>query len=142
MTITFHLFDKFVKNLGLKKENISADTISVALTNTAPSQTGNEVIGDITQISGTGGYAVDVPGSVTWAETGAGSGIWQFTTANATWTASGASFDSFRYIVVYDSTSGDLIGYYERGSGLVLVNGATYTLIVSASGHFQASYTP
>jgi hypothetical protein len=58
----------------------------------------------------------------------------------ATWTASGAGF-SFRYIVVYDSTSGILIGYDDYGSTVNAdgTNGDTFTYTFDAAGIFTTT---
>lgn len=143
MTITFTIFDETINNIGKKLIDLNSDVFKAVLTNTAPTKATDDELADITQISGTGGYAAFTI-TATWAETGGGTGIWMFDSDNPTWTASGASFDTFRYIVIYSDTSTNdkLIGYYDRGSGLVLTDGATYTLIVSASGHFQVDATP
>lgn len=144
MTITFKIFDEFQKSVGKKLIDLSADSFKAILSSVAPNQDTSLVSTDITQISATGGYAPLVLTSVTWVESGSETGIWQFSSANLAWTASGASFDSFRYITIYDDTSAakNLVGFYDRGSGLVLTDGATYTVTVSGSGHFQMSHTP
>lgn len=143
MTITFKLFDEFVGNVGLKIINMNTDTFKAVLTNSAPTQGTDDELADITQISATGGYAA-FSMTATWAETGSGTGIWRFDSNDLAWTASGASFDTFRYVVIYSDTSTNdkLIGFYDRGSGLIVTDGATYTLVVSASGHFQADASP
>lgn len=58
----------------------------------------------------------------------------------ATWTASGAGF-SFRYIVVYDSTSGLLIGYDDYGSTVTMsgANGDTFAYAFDAAGIFTTT---
>jgi hypothetical protein len=58
----------------------------------------------------------------------------------AVWTASGAGF-SFRYVVLYDSTTDVLIGYLDYGSTVALsgTNGDTFTLTLDAAGMFTAT---
>lgn len=143
MTITFKIFDETLNNIGLKTINLSTDTFKAVLTNSAPVQGTDDELADITQISGTGGYAA-FSMTVSFLETGSGTGIWRFDSNDLTWTASGASFDTFRYVVIYSDTSTNdkLIGFYDRGSGLTVTDGATYTLVVSASGHFQIDASP
>lgn len=52
---TFNKFNSFVEALAEKTHNLGADTLKVALTNSAPSAT-NTVLADITQISAGNGY--------------------------------------------------------------------------------------
>lgn len=143
MTITFKIFDEAMFNIGKKLIDLNGDTFKAVLSSVAPVQATDDELADITQISGTGGYAA-FSMTVTYAETGGGTGIWKFDSNDLTWTASGASFDSFRYITIYDDTSTNdkLIGFYDRGSGLVVTDGATYTLVVAAGGHVQLDATP
>ena len=75
---------------------------------------------------------------MTWAETGAGTGIWQFTSADVTFTASGGDIATHRYAVLYDSTSTNkkLVGYVDRGASAVITNGNSRTWDVGANGWF------
>lgn len=136
---TFQVVDEFANFVGLKRDNLSTDTIKAALSNTAPTKAGTQVLADITQIAATGGYAVVTLGSVAWAETGAGTGIWQFTSAAFSWTASGADFATARYVVIYDdtSTNKDVIGYVDYGTTFVVTNGSSFTVTPGGSGIFR-----
>lgn len=98
------------------------------------------MLADITQIAGTGGYAAVTLASVTFTETGAGTGIWEFDSAAFSWTASGADFATARYVVVYDDTptspADPLLGYLDIGS-FTLANGSTLTVTPGANGIFR-----
>ena len=61
----------------------------------------------------------------------------------ATWTASGAGF-SFRYVVVYDSTTGVLIGYCDYGSTVTLsgANADTFTFSFDATNGIFTTSVP
>jgi hypothetical protein len=135
---SFVLFHEFGKFLGDGTIDLDTHTFKAALTNSAPVQATGTVLTDITQIAATGGYAVATLGSVTWAETGAGTGVWRFGCANIAWTASGAAIDTHRYMVVYDDTaaSDQLVGYVDRGSSANIADGSTRTWTV-ASGLFD-----
>lgn len=111
------------------------------LSNVAPTKAGSQVLADITQIAATGGYAAVTLTGVAFAETGAGTGIWAFTSNAFSWTASGADFATARYIVIYDDTptspADPLIGYIDYGSTFVLTNGNSFTVTPGGSGIFR-----
>jgi len=132
---TFQCVDEFANHLGQKLIDMDSDTWKGVLTNTAPTKAGTSVIGDITQIAGTGGYAPVSLASVTYAETGSGTGIWQFTSAAFAWTASGAAFATARYVAIYDDTSSNdaVLGFVDIGS-FTLADGATLTVTPGANG--------
>ena len=136
---TFQVVDEFANYLGKKRDDLSADTFKAVLTLTAPTKAGTQVLADLTQIAATGGYAAVTLTSVTWAETGAGTGIWQFGSAAFSWTASGADFASARYVAVYDdtSTNKDVVAFADYGASFTLTNGNTLTVTPGANGIFR-----
>lgn len=136
---TFQVTDEFANFLGKKRDDLSADTFKAVLSNVAPTKAGTQVLADITQIAATGGYAAVTLSGVTWAETGAGSGIWQFTSAAFSWTASGADFATARYISIYDdtSTNDDVVGFLDYGAAFVVTNGNSFTVTPGGSGVFR-----
>lgn len=138
---TFQVVDEFANFLGKKRDDLSADAFKAALTNTAPTKAGSQVLADITQIAATGGYAVVALAGVTWVETGAGTGIWQFSSNAFSWTASGADFATARYVAIYDdtSTNKDVVGYVDYGTTFVVTNGNSFTVTPGANGIFRAT---
>jgi hypothetical protein len=137
---TFQVVDEFANFLGKKRDDLSADTFKAVLSNTAPTKAGTQVLADITQIAATGGYAAVTLTGVTWTETAGGSGIWAFTSAAFSWTASGADFATARYVGIYDdtSTNDDVVGYLDIAS-FTLANGSTLTITPGANGIFRAT---
>jgi hypothetical protein len=137
---TFTFYDEFKLNVTNANINLSTDTFKVALTNTAPVVATHDEFADITEISAGNGYTAggQALDSVTWAETGAGTGIWQFTSADEVFTASGGSIGPFRYIVLYSDTSTNdkLVGYLDYGSSISVTDGNTFTVDVGAGGWF------
>ena len=138
---TFTFFHEFKGNLGEKLIDMNGDTFKVALTNSAPVAATDDELADITQISGTNGYTT---GGVTlanpsWAETGAGTVVWRFTSDDFSWTASGGDIATFRYLVLYSDTSTNdkLVGYLDYGGAVNITNGNTFTGDVGASGYFE-----
>lgn len=111
--------------------NLSADTLKYALTNTAPSLS-NAVMADITQISAAGGYA---PATVAVTSSTQSGGTYSLVLGAVTFTATGAAFDNFRYIVLYNDTaaSDELIGYLDAGATVTLASGQSWPI---AAGTF------
>lgn len=140
---TFTLFDEFIGNLGKKLIDLSADTFKAVLSNVAPNFQTDDELADITQIANGNGYTTGgvTLASVTFAETGAGTGIWRWTCADFSWTASGGTMATFRYIVIYDDTSTNdkLIGGVDYGSTVSLTIGNVFTVDVGANGLIEMS---
>ncbi|MBY0513090.1 MAG: hypothetical protein K2P78_04165 [Gemmataceae bacterium] len=131
---SFTKFSKFVENLGRKVFNLNADTLKVALSNTAPTPSSNNQLSDITQISAGNGYATGgtAAGSNAYSQTG---GTGKLTAADVVFTASGGTIGPFRYAVLYDgtATNGELIGYWDYGSSITLNDGETFTVDFDAT---------
>lgn len=99
------------------------------LSNTAPAAA-NAVKTDITEISAGNNYSAGgtVVGSVTSTQS---SGVYKLVpAADVVFTASGGTIGPFRYAVIYNSTpgSGNLIGWWDYGSSIILQNGETFTV--------------
>lgn len=142
---TFTFFDEFKKYIGDGTADLDTHTFKIVLTNSAPTTGTNTVLADITQIANGNGYTTggNTLGTVTWAETGGGTGIWQFTSADSVWTASGGSIGPFRYVVLYDDTptspADPLVGLLDYGSNVTVTTGNTFTVDVGANGWFRLS---
>jgi len=131
---TFTFFHEW-KNTQAVAANLSTDVFKAYLTADAPVIDTHTVKADLAEISAAGGYAEKTL-TTTWAETGAGTGVWRLSIgADQTWTASGAAFDAFRYVVVYDDTvaADPLVGYWDYGSLLTLNDADSMTLDVDAN---------
>jgi len=132
-TSTFTFFQDFAEQLGKGVHNFASHSFKIALTNSAPNVSSDAVIGDITEISATGGYtaggyALD---GVTWTESG---GVGKLTVTDEVITASGGSVGPFRYGAVQNSSaSGALIGYVDYGSSLTLADTESLTVDFDAS---------
>lgn len=138
---TFVFFDEAKLNITNGNILLGSHTFKLALTNTAPTAATDDELADITQISGGNGYTTGGTAltSVTWSETGGGTGIWQFTSADVVFTASGGSIGPFRYAVLYSDTSTNdkLVGYLDYGSAVTITDTNTFTADVGANGWFQ-----
>lgn len=132
---TFNKFNSFVEALAEKTHNLGSDTLTVALSNSAPSAA-NTVLVNITEISYTNIQNGTTTGrnltSVTSSQT---SGTYTLDAADLTLTATG-TVPNFRYVVLYNNTAtnDELIGWYDYGSTVSLLTGETFTITWDAAG--------
>lgn len=125
---SFNKFNCFVADIANKVHNLGSDTLKVMLSNTAPSAS-NQVKADITEISPGNGYSTGGL-TVTGVTSSQTSGTYKLvSSADPVLTATGA-VGPFQYAVLYNSTpgSGNLIGWWDRGSALTLANTDTFTI--------------
>lgn len=122
---SFVKFYSFVESLAEKSHNLGSDTIKVALTNSAPSQS-NTVLANITEIS----YTYCSTRTVSITSSSQTTGTYKLVGSDLVLTASGGSVGPFRYIVLYNdtATSDELIGYYDYGSSITLNDTETLTI--------------
>jgi hypothetical protein len=124
-TSSFNKFNSFTEALAEKVHNLGSDTLTVALTNTAPVAT-NTILANITQISYTNlnTRVVSVSGSTQT------SGVYKLTITDKTLTSTGGSTGPFRYVVLYNdtATNDELIGWYDYGSSITLGDGESLLL--------------
>jgi hypothetical protein len=126
----FTKFQSFVEALAEKAHDLGADTLTVALTNSAPVNT-NTQLSNITQISYTN-LSSRVLTGVTSAQT---SGTYRLDANDLVLTASG-TVPTFRYVVLFNqsATNDELIGWYDYGAAVDLLNGETFTITWDAAG--------
>lgn len=127
---SFVKFQPFVEKLAEKTFNLGSDTLKVALTNTAPTNTFSQ-LSEITEIS----YTNCSDRTVTVSSSAQTAGTYKLVCADLTLTASGA-VGPFRYVVLYDdtATNDELIASYDYGSSITLANAETFTIDFDASG--------
>lgn len=128
----------FVKyNSGVKALvegiNTSSDTWKIALTNTTPNIATNTVLIDINDLPSIGGYTAggNICTVISSTQT---AGVYKLVLASpAAWVASSGGF-TFRYGVLYDATSGFLIGYWDVGASISMlgINSDTFTITLDA----------
>lgn len=120
----FNKFNCFVEDMAEKKHNLGADTLKVALTNSAPAAT-NTILANITEVS----YTNLSSRTITTSSSSQTSGLYKLVLADLTLTASGA-VGPFRYVVVYNdtATNDELIGWYDYGSNVTLANTDTFAI--------------
>lgn len=125
---TFNKFNCFTEDLCKKKHDLNADTIMVALTNSAPSAT-NTVLANITQISHANLSSRTISKSLSQS-----SGQTTLALTDLVLTASG-TVPQWRYAVIYNetATNDELIGWVDYGSAVDMTNGQTMTLDFAAA---------
>ncbi len=139
------VFHEAMFNIGNGAIDLDSHTFKAVLSNVAPSQANDDELADITQIANGNGYTtggVTLTG-VSWAESGAGTGIWVWTAADFSWTASGASIATFQYVVIYSDTSTNdkLLMYFDYGGAVNITNGNSFTADVQAAGLIRFTVT-
>ena len=117
--------------------NALTDSWKIILSNTAPNVATNTTAVSATELGTAGGYTA---GGVTATVTSSSqtAGVYKLILAapvSPTWTASGAGF-TFRYVILYNLTNTQCIGYWDYGSALVMngTNVDTFTPTLDASG--------
>lgn len=126
---TFVKFEPFVENLAEKVFNLGSDTLTVALTNSAPVAT-YATLSQITEIS----YANCSTRAITTSTSSQTSGTYKLVLTDLVLTATG-TVGPFRYVVIYSDTaaSDQLICYFDYGAAVTLNSGDTFTLDFSAA---------
>lgn len=129
MAVAFTKINSFVENLAQKKIDLSGTGLTIALTDTPHTATWDE-LADLTQIS----YTNLSSRVITVSSCTQTSGTLKLVCADLVLTASG-TVPQFRYVYIYDdaSTGDKLIGYYDIGEEINLLNGYTYTIDFDAT---------
>ena len=132
---TWNKFNQFVEDLCTAKHNLTAagHVVKMYLSNTAPDAAADLVKADLAEIAGGNGYTAggtDVQNGMT--ESG---GTATVTAVDIVWTAAGGSIGPFRYAVAYNDTdaSDALIGWYDYGSSITVLDTETFTVDFGAS---------
>lgn len=127
---TFVKFQPFVEALAEKVHNLGSDTLTVALTNTAPNATDAQ-LSQITEIS----YTNLSARAITVSASAQTSGTYKLTCTDLVLTSTGGTTGPFRYVVIYNdtATNDELICYFDYGSSITLGSGETLTIDFDAS---------
>src|SRR5262245_3101210 len=128
-------FNQFVQDVGRGVHNLNSNSLKIALTNSAPNAATNQVLADITQISGTNGYTTGgtaVPGTAYSQTSGTGALTGTPSGGDVVFTASGGNMGPFRYAVLYNDTptspADPLIQYWDYGSSITVADTETFTV--------------
>jgi hypothetical protein len=132
---TYVKFQPFVEALAEGKHDLSADTLKIALTNTAPNVT-DATLSQITQITGGGSTGYTTGGATASLTTSEQvSGTYKLVLVDAQFVAGSSGMGPFRYAVLYNdtATNDELIAYWDYGSSITLADTETFTVDFSAS---------
>lgn len=126
-------FHCLTADLAHKKHDLSADTLKMLLTNSAPALA-NAVKTDITEIAAGSGYTA---GGITIPVTSSAqsAGAYKLILTDTTLTASGGAIANWRYAVLYNDTSATdaLMWYYDYGSVVTIASGESFLFDFDAS---------
>lgn len=128
----YNKFNSFVEAVAEKVHNLGSDTLTLALSNTAPAAA-NAVLADITQIAYTN---LASSRAITITSSAQASGTYKLVGNDVVLTATGA-VATFRYVVLYNdtATNDELIGWWDYGvGGVTLANTDTFTVDLDQSG--------
>ena len=123
------------KATSLEAMNLGSDTYKIMLTNTAPVVGTDTTYAGIsaTEVASGNGYTT-AGNACTVSSHAQTSGTYKLVLASPTaWTGGPSDMGAFRYAVLYDVTTGGLIGYYDYASSVTLHNGDTFTITLDAA---------
>lgn len=121
----------------LEAGNAATDTWQLILSNTAPVVATDTTAASATELGTAGGYTAGGVNCTITSSTQT-AGVYKLillAPVSPTWTASGGGF-TFRYVILYNLTRTQCIGYWDYGSAVVMngTNGDTFTPTLDASG--------
>ena len=127
----FVKFEGFVEALAEKKHDLGADTFFIQLLATIPDAAADFVETDLpADLATANGYTSGGLSASTATASAQSGGTYKLDIADLVITASGGSIGPFRYIVLLNdtATSKDLIGFYDYGSSITLLDTETLTI--------------
>lgn len=134
--MAFTKFNSFLEDLAAGGvHDLTADTLKIYLSNTAPNAATHEIKADIAEIATGGGYSGPVAPTIT--SRGIVGGQYVITPSGPViWTGTGSGFGPLQYAILYNDTStGDkLIGWWNYPTQITLIDvDETLTLNISSS---------
>jgi len=112
----------------MEASNAGSDTWQLILSNTAPNVATDTTAASATELSTSGGYTAGGVNCTVTSSTQT-TGVFKLVLAapaSPTWTASGGGF-TFRYVILYNLTRTQCIGYWDYGSSVGMVAADTFT---------------
>lgn len=129
----FNKYQCFVEDIGEEQHSLGVDTLKLCLSNTAPDAAADTTYPThVAEISAGNGYTAggnEVLNDA-WSQTG---GTASLTGDDVTFTASGGAIAQFRYVILYNTVSNKLIGWWDNGSAVDLADGNSFTVDFGAS---------
>lgn len=136
---TFTVFKSWLE-FEAEAVNAGSDTFVVALTNSAPTASTDDLLNDITQVS----YTNLSSRTLTTATSAQAAGTYKLEFSDLTLTSTGGPTGPFRYVVVYDDTVANdpLVGFLDYGSSITLADGESLAIDFSTSGVYTKTASP
>lgn len=128
-------FNKYQKGVEALVEGINAgsDTWKVALSNRTPVVASDAALADAVEISAGNGYTAGGNTASVSSSTQTGGTYKLVLNSPTAWTATGGSIGPFQYAILYDSTTDNLIGYWDYGSAVTLSAGEAFSVVLDGS---------
>lgn len=133
----FNKYQQFAEDLGNKVHDLfgTNDVLKVMLSNTAPNAATHAVRADVTELGTANGYTSG--GADTQNDGTESGGTLTVTGVDIVFTAAGGSIGPFRYAILYNDTptspADPLIGWWDYGSAITLLDTETFTVDFGAS---------
>ena len=135
-------FNKYQNGVEALVEGINAgsDVWKVALSNRTPVVASDTGLASAVEISAGNGYTAG-GNAATTSSSSQTSGTYKLVlNSPSAWTATGGSIGPFQYAILYDSTTDNLIGYWDYGSPVTLSTGESFSVILDGtSGVFTVA---
>lgn len=138
----FNKYQSFIEEIFELGHSMGADSIKVALTNTAPAATDTVwSTGVYPAPAAANGYTAG-GNAITISSSAQTTGTYKLVYADSVFTATAGGIGPFRYAIIYNtSRTNKLIGWYDYGSSITLANaGDSFTVDFDpTTGVIQAS---
>ena len=135
-------FNKYQNGVEALVEGINAgsNVWKIALSNRTPVVASDVTLANAVEISATNGYTAGGNTAATVSSSQTGGTYKLVLSSPATWTATGGSMGPFEYAILYDSTTDNLIGYWDYGSAVTLSVGESFSVVLDGtSGVFTVA---
>lgn len=130
--IAFSKYHYFVEDLAHKRHDFSVDPLKIALTNRAPVPASDRLLADISELAAINGYVAGGLAATLFSSSQT-AGVYKLALSSPSNLIATGSVGPFRYLVLYNSVNGRLIGYYDRGSSVTLPSGERLAAILDTS---------
>lgn len=136
---TFNKYNNGVEAL-VEGINAGSDAWKIALSNRTPVVATDATLANAVEIAAGNGYTAGGNAATTVSSTQTAGTYKLVLNSPATWTAAGGSIGPFQYAILYDSTTNNLIGYWDYGSPVTLSVGESFSVVLDGtSGVFTVA---
>jgi hypothetical protein len=133
---SFTKFHQFVEALAKKEHNLDTDTIRIALSNTAPTNTDTVFTpGSLHPPPAAANGYTSGGGTLQGQDAEQTTGTLALVGDDFVFTATAGGIGPFQYVILYNDThaTDGLIGFYNYGSSITLADGETFTVDFTGS---------